>query len=91
VQTQRNAARYPFALAAIATACALLIAAGTMRYQYLSNGPQQRIESAIRTAFEPSQRIRVANGAALELPSSRADVRIFLIASLPANSDTAAP
>jgi hypothetical protein len=91
VQTQRNAVRYPFALAAIGAVCALLIAVGTMRYQYLHNGPQRRIESALRAAFEPTQQIRVANGAALELSSSRADVRIFLIASLPMNSGAAAP
>ena len=91
VQRQRNAARHPFALAAIGAACALLIAVGTMRYEYLRNEPQRRIESAIRAALEPPQQIRVENGAALELPSSRSDVRIFLIASLPANSDVTIP
>lgn len=52
---------------------------------YAHNAPQRRVRQAIETALQPSTAgIQVENGAALELPSSRSDVRIFRIAVLPA-------
>lgn len=85
VQAQREARRRSFVPMSVGAVCALLLAIGVIRLDDRRTGPQRRIENAIRSALATDAQVRVENGAALELPSSRPDVRIFLIASLPEN------
>jgi hypothetical protein len=49
---------------------------------FRQHAPQRKLHAAIQTALHADRLIRVENGAAIELPSNRPDVRIFMIARL---------
>jgi hypothetical protein len=46
--------------------------------------PEWKLREALTSAFNGRGQIKVENGAALELPTSRPDVRMFVIAQMPA-------
>lgn len=67
---------------AISGAFAFLLAFGVLNY--LRTAPQRSIRTAIQATLRApvDDGIHVENGAALELPSSDPNVRVFLIASI---------
>lgn len=70
--------------AGLATACALLLAL-PLTDQLAQHRRTAALLEALRGNTEPGA-IRVTNGAALELASDRADVRIYLVQSDPPKS-----
>ena len=70
---------------ALASAAVILAAAASLHLH--ETAPQRRLRSALLAALRAAPAdadLRVENGAALEIASDSADVRIFWIAQLPA-------
>jgi len=51
---------------------------------------RERLRATLAAALAPPSVPTVANGAALELPSRRTDVRIVFIAAMPSDASTSA-
>lgn len=78
-------ARPRWALAAVACAAAAIVA--VMLPSWIAR--QQRTDAlvqALRSSTAPVSGIEVAHGAALELPSGQANVKLFLVQALPSPS-----
>ena len=69
---------YRYAVA-IAAAIALIVGIAFDRRPT----PGQKLRDALTSALGERGRVYVENGAALELPSAHADVRMFVIAQMP--------
>lgn len=79
VQQRRTSARWPaFAIAASATACVMAIGAAIYRHAE----PQRRLDNALHAAIAARDTVRVTDGAALEMPSARTDMRLFIVARI---------
>jgi uncharacterized protein (DUF58 family) len=82
IGSDRSPSRFLYALG-LATAAALIAGIAIER----PPSRAQNIRAALESALEQRGRVYVENGAALELPTSRPDVRMFIVAQIPPPND----
>jgi ferric-dicitrate binding protein FerR (iron transport regulator) len=82
IRSDRSPSRLRYALA-LATAVALIVGIATERLP--SRAPNVR--AALESALDERGRVYIENGAALELPTTRPDVRMFVVAQIPPSND----
>lgn len=84
IEARRSRRARPWALrAALAAACLALALGVTELPPYLR---RERLRTALAAALAPPAAVSVERGAAFELPSRRADVRIVFVAALEPNA-----
>ncbi|HEX6833543.1 MAG TPA: hypothetical protein VF132_08415 [Rudaea sp.] len=84
VQRRRPRVPRPVLVAAASLAACALIAITAIMHRADS---QHRFDRALRAALAVDDSVRVVDGAALELPSARPDVRVFVVARTEKRAD----